>query len=121
MIVQLEPEIQDGSRAFPKTQELFVGVGVTPGLPNPNQVSWYGTNISPNVGAFALVREGDGLEDLVGEFLSITRAENRAAVRVYVLGEYPELETPIAISRRAFLQIELLPLTPTIAYVEQIQ
>lgn len=117
-----EPEIRDGQRAMPQTQILFEGSRVPPDVPNPNDVTWYGTNVSPLRGAFGFVREGDGLEDLVGEFLSVRSAVNRNnAVTVYMLGEYPDLEAPIAIARAAFLRIQLLPLTPASCYVERIR
>jgi hypothetical protein len=122
MPFSIEPEIQDGQRALPKTQELFEGTGIPPSVPNPNSVGWYGTEISPLRGAFGLVREEDDIGDeFVGQFVKIQHAiHTNKSVTVYIIGEYPDLDAPICITRRAYAEIELLPLTPTNAYIEVI-
>lgn len=105
MIYEIEPEIQDGQRALPKTQELFAGQPRITGLKDPVTIGWYGTEVSPYRGAFCFVREGAGYGSLVGEFVRITY--RRRSVICYCLGETPEIEQTVAVTRRAFLELAI--------------
>lgn len=110
MLYNIEPEIQDGQRAFNKTQELFTGTPRITGLKDPIEVSWYGTEISPYRGAFCVVQEGAGYSSLVGEFVRVLPiGAGSASVVVYCLAETPEIDTAIALTRRAFAEIDVLP------------
>lgn len=93
-----EPEILIGRRAFPMAQTLLAGVAVRR-LAGRVDVGWYGTETHPEVGAFAVVRDGFGFDDLIGEVLRVTAA--RRSVFVYVVGARG-VPTDIALSRRAF-------------------
>lgn len=111
-----EPEILIGRRAFPMTQQLFAGVGRR--LPEQVDIGWYGTETHPEAGAFALVRDGWGLDELIGEILRVTVGTR--AVFVYVVGARG-VPTDIALSRRAFLALGRLShesLTMTVEVVE---
>lgn len=119
MLYQIEPEIQDGSRALKKTQELFTGSPKSLRLSQPVTCSWYGTQIDPMRGAFCMVKEGAGLEDLVGEFLRI-RYLNRS-VTCYCLGESAEIGSELATTRRAFQQLDILPKAGLRVYYEAIE
>lgn len=106
MLFAIEPEIQDGSRALSKTQELFTGNPKSLRVVQPIVCSWYGTEVDPHRGAFCMVKEGEGLGELVGEFLRI-RYQNRS-VTCYCLGESAEIGTEIATTRRAFQELDIL-------------
>lgn len=110
----LEEEILYGKRAFSKTQELFEGSPVSVFFSNPKKATWYGTDVNPHRGAFCVVKEGEGLEDLVGEFLRILYRGR--TINVYCLEETPDIDQPIALSRRAWNQIERLTKTEISIY-----
>lgn len=116
----LEPEIQDGLRGFGQTQILFAGSPITSFFTNPLKCGWYGTEVSPYRGAFCMVQEGAGLEDLVGEFLRISYKGTRK-INLYCLGETPKISTPISLTRRAWNEIERLSLDEIFVYTQVIR
>jgi len=105
-ITDLEPEIREGMRAFPTTQQLFKGAIRNSLATNPVEIGWYGTITERHRGAFAIVRDGEGYDDLIGEFLQVSWKQRR--VYVYCIGSTDEIDTPIALYRRAFLGLERL-------------
>lgn len=108
MLYEIEPEIQDGIRCLQKTEVLFNGAAKLPRIyPASVSMSWYGTSVSPLRGSFCLVKEGIGLEDLVGEFVRVSFGSTH--MNLYCLGQNPSLETDIAIPRGRFLNFALLP------------
>lgn len=115
----LEEEILYGIRGFGATQDLFTGTPLITFLSNPIKCSWYGTEINQNRGAFCLVQEGAELDNLVGEFVRITYKQRE--ITLYCLAETPEIDTPIAITRRAWSAIERLSLDEIFAYVQVIR
>jgi hypothetical protein len=115
--MSLELEILHGTRAFPKTQELFEGTPISVFFSNPVQCTWYGSEVSPYRGAFCVVGEGEGLSDLVGEFVQLTYKQERT-ITLYCLAETPLIEVPLAISRRAWLEIERLSLDEIFVYTQ---
>jgi hypothetical protein len=67
------------------------------------RAEWHGTTTDPNRGAFALVREGGVLEDMVGEVLRVS-AGHRSAF-VYVVDSSDELDEDLSLARRAFFAL----------------
>lgn len=121
-IYEIEPEVQDGRRALAKTQELWVGVPERPHVPNPLDCGWYGTEVSLLRGSFAYVKEGEGLDDFVGEFVRCTNSQDtRYKVTVYVLGQTPLLQQSIALARRPFMVIEHLSAESVPIYADLIR
>lgn len=113
----VEPEILTGRRAFAVTQQLFEGVPVRR-LPALVDVGWYGTETEPETGAFAVVRDGWGLDDLIGEVLKVTVGQR--AVFVYVIGARG-VPTDIALARRAFFAIGRLAHETLPALIEVVE
>lgn len=109
-----EPEILIGRRAFATAQTLFAGVAARR-LPERTDVGWYGTETHAEIGAFAVVRDGWGLDDLIGEVLRVS--VGRRAVFVYVVGARG-IPTDIALARRAFLGLGLLSSEALSAVIE---
>lgn len=118
--IALEPEIQDGTRGFGQTQILFDGAPISSFFTNPLRCGWYSTEISPYRGAFCLVKEGAGLENLVGEFLRFTYKGTRK-INLYCLAETSNISTPISMTRRAWNEIERLSLGEIFVYTQVIR
>lgn len=102
----VEPEVMLGRRAFPMAQQLLAG-SVESQLPQLVETGWHDTSVHPETGAFALVRQGAGLDDLIGEILRV-QAQDRTAY-VYCLGS-ADVPTDLSLARRAFLALGLLAL-----------
>lgn len=102
----IEPEIAWGRRAFPEAQRLFDEAG-SPGARWPGQLDtgWHSSSVHEETGAFALVRSGAGLDDLIGEVIEV-RTDYRS-VLVYVLASR-DIEQQLSLTRRAFLALALL-------------
>jgi hypothetical protein len=113
----VEPEIQDGMRAFPTTQTMFQGAPVNTLMRSPLDMSWYDESVDTRRGAFMYVAEGADLDDIVGEFVRI-RYQNQQA-NVYCLGASSTLSTPIAVNRRVFLVFSRLTI-PSISVYPQV-
>jgi hypothetical protein len=109
----IEPEILIGRRAFATAQQLLAGVPLR--RLGRIDVGWYGTDTHPEQGAFAVVRDGAGLAELVGEVLKVTVGSR--VVFVYVVGARG-VPAQLAVSRRAFLALGLLSLDSVPAVVE---
>lgn len=109
----IEPEVLHAQRAFATAQQLLAGVPVRQLA--QREVGWYGTETHATQGAFALVRDGVGLDDLIGEVLRV-RAGGRE-VFVYVMGARG-IPVDIALARRAFLAIGRLSRESIRAVVE---
>ncbi|MGH2898977.1 MAG: hypothetical protein ACRDMZ_09920 [Solirubrobacteraceae bacterium] len=112
-----EPEILMGRRAFPTAQQLLAGVPLRR-LPALVEVGWYGTETHSETGAFAVVRSGWGLDDLLGEVLKVT--VGRRSVFVYVIGARG-VPTDIALARRAFFEVGRLSHETLPAVVEVVE
>lgn len=97
--MSVEPEILAGRRVFAVTQQLFAGAPLRR-LPERVSVGWHGTDVDAETGAFAVVRQSWGLDDLIGEVLRLTTDTGRVCF-VYVLGAR-DVPTDISITRRAF-------------------
>lgn len=99
-----EPEVLEARLAFPDGQDALNGVPESAGA-GPYTLSWYGTQVHDERGSFGLVNAIGPLADLVGDRVQILYKTH--SVRVYVFGS-TDLDTDIAITRRAFASIELL-------------
>lgn len=93
-----EPELLIGQRAFPESQRLFAGAPFRR-LSARVEVGWYGTEVHPLAGAFAVVREGADLDDLIGEVIRLSYRGRESYVYVLAARGVP---TDIAVYRRAF-------------------
>lgn len=105
-----EPTIMDARLAFSDAQAALAGgtsgaiVGPTRSAPWP--CGWYGTAISGDRGAFALVDRDSPLNPLViGDRLKLTYASR--SVLVYCVGA-TDLDHDIHITRRAFAALTFL-------------
>lgn len=96
----VEPEVSQGRRAFPVTQELFAGTPLE--AARTIETGWYDTSVNIESGAFALVQTGAGLDDLIGEICQVTNGAR--SVFVYVM-QAAAIPTPFALARRAWFAI----------------
>jgi hypothetical protein len=99
-----EPEIVEARRAFDDAQVLLdrVPESLWPSLVD---VSWYGTATHPERGAFAIVARNGPLADLVGDHLRVRYREK--TVNVYVIASSLDVLTPLALTRRAYMALEV--------------
>lgn len=101
-----EPEILEARRSFPDAQSALddgVGEKVADG---PFALGWYGTSVSRERGAFAVVADRGLLSDLIGDRVRIVY--DTASVVAYVFGGAVFDTCDIAVTRRAFAALELL-------------
>jgi hypothetical protein len=96
-----QQEVLDARRAFPKAQQLLASPPLRR-LAGSIDVGWYGTEVHPETGSFALVRDGADLDDLIGEVVIVT--VGMRSVYAYVIGARG-IPTDVALARRAFLSI----------------
>lgn len=100
-----EMELNVGRRAFPLTQEKFYGLPVS--APQSLECGWHDTSVNPESGAFALVQQNAGLDDLIGEIVRV--AYGSKMVYVYVL-QAAAIPTQFSLYRRAWLGLGRLSL-----------
>lgn len=81
-------------------------------------MGWYGTETHPEAGAFAVVRDGWGIEGLIGRVLKITVGSR--SIFVYVVGAR-DVPADVAVTRRAFLGLGLLAQESLPAVVEVVE
>jgi len=102
MAVRYDPYETRAERAFPKAQELLAGVPLRSlGLMT---VGWHDTQTHPKAGSFAVVADGAGLDDLIGEVLRFSRGEREVFALVFAARAVP---TSLSLARRAFIGIAL--------------
>lgn len=111
----VEPEVAAGRRAFPQAQELLAGspLGNTVLL----QVGWHDTGLHEETGAFALVRDGAGLDDLIGEIVRVSYLDRHVFVYVLQAVPLPDVTPDVTLVRRAFMAIGRLSLEVVTAAV----
>lgn len=122
-----EPEIIQARRAFDAAQASITGVAKNPYGAKTYSCSWYGTSVDPERGSFAVVKESSELygvqndpdSGIVGEFVEVEH--NGRTVRVYVIGSAANLDTDFALTRRAYLELEILPVTPIDVYISVVE
>lgn len=66
-------------------------------------VEWHGTLLDDREGAFAIVRQGGPLEQLVGERLRVALSDRE--VFVVIVGSSDELDEDVSLARRAWLAL----------------
>lgn len=113
-VYDVEPEVFAGRRAFATAQTLLQGVALRR-LDEFVDVGWYDTSVHPESGCFAVVRDGGPLTDLVGEILHVTRGDR--SVFAYCVGRRA-VPTDLALYRRAFRAIAILPMEVVATTVE---
>jgi hypothetical protein len=99
------PEIPDeelAARGWYSAQRALAGQSLS-GTRRAASVEWHHTSLDDHEGAFALVREGGPLEELVGDVLRVSYG-TRAAY-VYVIDASDEIDADLSLARRAFLQL----------------
>lgn len=104
--------------AWPTAQMLLdSGVLVSPTF--DTAATWHGTSVDPNRGAFAVVKAGGPLADLVGERIKVTTVGVRPrSVLVYVFAAVTALDADLSLARRAFSELELLAADDVDVHVE---
>lgn len=111
-----EPEIQAARRAWAVSQTLLGGAGREV-VASRLDVGWHAGRTDPEAGAFAVVRLGGELEDLVGEVLRVTSAETGSSCFVYVVRR-ADVVPELSLYRRAFLAIGNLAWETAVCTVE---
>lgn len=101
-VYDLDPEVLWGRRAFAQAQALLGGVS-EPRFSDFIEIGWYDTDVHPESGSFAVVRQGGPYTDLVGEVLAIKRG-TRPTVFAYCVGARA-VPNDLALQRRAFLAV----------------
>jgi hypothetical protein len=98
----MEPEVYNGRRGWPDTQTI---TGADDPLVRPKTlpITWYGTGVDENEGAFCMIAAGSDFEYLVGEYVRVTYGTRTA--KVYCIGGSSELGSDIALARRAYLAL----------------
>lgn len=115
MILPPEPEIIDAALPFPDAQVALDGT--TEQTIGAFQVcNWYGPNLHPDRGCYAIVNADGDLEDLVGDRLRL-RYGNKSVV-VYCFTTISDIDESILITRRAYAKLGLLAKTPIDVLVE---
>lgn len=95
-----ELEILAARRAFSVAQAMLSGAPI--GAVRSIDLGWYDTSVNRETGSFGLIDTDSGLDDLIGEIVSVTL--NNRVVFVYVL-QAASLPTPFGITRRSFAAI----------------
>jgi hypothetical protein len=84
---------------WPESQQIFSSQGALANSGRLAAASWYGTDFDPNIGAFAIVREGGVLEALLGERIKVSFGSR--AIWLYVT-DSGDTDEDIAMPRMAF-------------------
>jgi hypothetical protein len=110
-----EPEVLRARLSFPDAQRALEGVTQSYGAV---RVGWHGTTMSVERGSFALAQEDTVYEDLVGDVLRIEVAGR--SVFVYVAGMYPDMPSPLMVTRRVWASLSPLTITERLANVARV-
>lgn len=110
-----EIEILDAARAWETSQALFLHGADETRTRFHVACGHYDEVLDPNVGACCLVRQGSDLEELVGEFVIVTFL--RVKLYLYCVGGAP-LDTDVALTRRAFMELAPLWTATVPVYVQ---
>jgi expansin (peptidoglycan-binding protein) len=105
---QLDLDLMKSRRVFAVAQEAFAGAVLRVAAADAT-IGWHSTDLHPETGSVALVREDGDFADLVGEVISVTRrlpTETRV-VYAYVLGTASILDD-LSLARRAFMGLGIL-------------
>lgn len=77
---------------------------------------WHHTTLDPHEGAFALVRSGGPLEELVGDVIRVSHGGR--SLYAYVVDATDDLDADLSLARRAFLALDDLSLDEVSVTVE---
>lgn len=113
----IERELLDSRRAWPESQRIFRGAALRR-LPTRVEVGWHFNEVDPEQGAVAVVRDGAGLDYLIGEILRVAIGTRQAFVWVRGARGVPH---DLSLTRRAFLAIGLLSHESLACVVEIVQ
>lgn len=100
----VEQELLDSRRAWPQAQAIFAGTPLRR-LASRVEVGWHGNDVDSETGACAVVRDGAGLDDLIGEVIRVSIDSREAFVWVRGSRGVPH---DISLTRRAMLSLGLL-------------
>jgi hypothetical protein len=115
---QLEVEIMAGRRVFATAQALLSG-GPIAGLASQRlSVGWHNSSVNSESGSFAVVAQNGGLDDLVGEIVSIKYSN--AIIYAYVLTT-ADVPVQLSVTRRLFLAMNRLTLESITADVRPVE
>lgn len=115
---QLELEIMAARRSFAMAQQLLAG-GPISGLPSQKlTVGWHGSSVNSESGSFALIDQSSGLDDLIGEVVSIAYAG--ATIYAYVLTA-ADLPAQMTVTRRLYLAMNRLTIPSITCDVQAVQ
>jgi hypothetical protein len=108
LAAQADADLQLSRRAFSVAQAGFNG-GVNELIAEAADISWHGTELHPEAGSIALVREDSDLVDLIGEIIKITRVlpTSTRIVYAYVYATAP-IADDISLARRTFMGLGIL-------------
>lgn len=108
LAAQADEDLQLARRAFAVAQAGLAGASLRI-FSEVAEVSWHDTSTHPETGCIALVREDEGLADLVGEIVKVSRTmpTTTRVVYAYVLGTAP-IADDISLSRRTFMGLGIL-------------
>ena len=109
-----EPEIIDARKSFLDAQGALGGVAAER-MNDTYVCGWFGTGLVEDRGSFAVVDEAGPLAELIGDRLRVIHGQR--TVVVYCFGS-TDLDTDLAIARRAFAAIELLAVEEITVEVE---
>jgi hypothetical protein len=94
------PDEELAARGWYSAQAALAGP-VVPKTRLAVSVEWHHTAVDDHEGAFALVREGGPLEEMVGDVLLVSYGGR--AVYAYVVDASDEMDADLSLARRAFL------------------
>lgn len=105
---QLDLDLMHSRRAFPVAQGLLAGA-VLRIAAEAAVVGWHGSDLHPETGSVALVREDGEFTDLVGQIIRIERPipGSSRSVYAYVYGTAP-IADDLSLARRCFLGLGIL-------------
>lgn len=105
---QLDIDLMHSRRAFPVAQTLLSGP-VLRVAASEATIGWHNTEVSPETGSVALVREDGPFVELVGEIVKIERrvGVHDRIVYAYVFATGPIIDD-MSLARRAFMGLGIL-------------
>lgn len=112
------PEIQAGRRAFAVAQALLAGGPIGGSGSQQLTVGWHDSSVNAENGSFAVVAQNAGLDDLVGEIVSIDYFGRVIFAYVLTTADVP---VQVSVTRRLFLALNRLTLTSLTAAVAPVQ
>lgn len=106
--VQLDLDLMNSRRAFPEAQALFDGAALSL-VAEGAKIAWHGSDLHPETGCIALVREDGPHVDLIGEIVKVSRTlpTKRRTVFAYVYAT-AAIDADLSLARRTFMGLGIL-------------